>query len=100
MSSSRIVIMFKKVFEKAKHIYEHHYKKLLILPALLLLLAIIQITAQYATTGDFVNRGVSLKGGSAITITETGVSALELEELLRDQFPQLDVGIDPATTLQ
>ena len=53
--------------ERTKHVYEHEYKKLLIIPILLLLLAIGQIGYQIATTGDFVQKSVSLKGGISIT---------------------------------
>ncbi len=75
-----------------KRIYEKQYKKLLIIPALLLVLALIQIGAQYATTGDFLNKGVSLKGGLTVTI-EKNVNIVELERLLTDEFPAADVSV-------
>jgi len=48
--------------------YEANYKKLLIVPFLLLVIALAQIGYQVATTGEFIQRGVSLKGGTTITI--------------------------------
>lgn len=63
-------------------IYEDHYKKLLIIPFLLLLLAIVQISYQYSTTGDFVNRGVELKGGLTVTISNRTFETGLLEEVL------------------
>lgn len=58
----------------------------------MLALAIAQIAFQTATTGDFVNKGISLKGGSTITITKQ-VDSLELQNYLKDQFPTADISI-------
>ena len=80
--------------EKLKHIYEHHYKALLIIPFLLIFLALLQIGLQYYQTGDFVNRGITLKGGSTITITKTdSLNTLELEQFLQQQFTQADIQV-------
>ncbi len=54
--------------QRLLHVYDIHHRKLLILPLALLLLAFIQIGIQLATTGEFVSKGISLKGGSSITI--------------------------------
>ncbi|HLD39953.1 MAG TPA: hypothetical protein VJB13_02325 [Candidatus Nanoarchaeia archaeon] len=82
------------MLEKIKHIYETKYKLLMIIPLLLLILSLVQLGVQYATTGDFVNKGVSLKGGSTITITkEILVSPAELEESLQKQFPAADITV-------
>jgi hypothetical protein len=72
-----------KRFSKLKHIYEKHYKKLLLIPFIVLFLAIAQISLQYTSTGDFLNRGVSLRGGITITIPEKMYDAdvLETEEV-------------------
>lgn len=65
-----------------KGIYEDHYKKLLIIPFLLLLFAVVQISYQYSTEGDFVNRGVELKGGITLTIPDKTYDLVELEKIL------------------
>lgn len=70
--------------------YERHYKALLIIPFIVLVLAFAQLGFQYATTGDFLNKGVSLKGGLTITIP-TDINAGELQSFLRDRFPDNDV---------
>ena len=75
-----------------KRIYEKEYKKLLIIPAVLLLLAIAQIGYQTATTGDFINKGVSLKGGISIEILKD-VNILELQRFLDDKFPDADISV-------
>jgi preprotein translocase subunit SecF len=76
-------------FDKIKEIYEDKYKKLLIIPFLILVLAFVQIGMQYSATGDFLNKGISLKGGSAITITDSlSMSNAQLESALSSQFPK------------
>jgi preprotein translocase subunit SecF len=58
--------------EKIKHFYFKEYKKLMIIPFALLLAAIAVLGYQFATTGEFVEKGISLKGGTSIAIsTET-----------------------------
>jgi len=70
-----------------KSIYIKHYKKLLIIPILILLLAFIQIGYQYSTTGDFINRGLLLKGGTRLTITTNEIVDLdELESMIKEEF--------------
>jgi len=80
--------------EKIKNIYEKHYKILLGLTFLMLVLAIGQIAYQYTTTGDFVNKGISLKGGSTITFSyENPQNIFSLENALKAEFPGADIGI-------
>src|SRR3989344_1577121 len=82
------------MFQKLKHIYETKYKLLMIIPLLLLVLSLVQLGIQYKTTGDFVNKGISLKGGSTITITkDLHFSAAELEKSLQQQFPADDITV-------
>ncbi len=74
-------------------IYKHNYKILLIIPILLLLFAISQISYQTITTGDFINKGVSLKGGSAITIPNPSIDDDSLSEHLKNTFPNADINV-------
>lgn len=80
----------KKGFKRIKHIYEKHYKKLLIIPFLLLILAIAQIGVQTAMTGDFMHKDVNLKGGVTIEINKLA-DPIELERFLLDKFPGNDI---------
>ncbi|MCK4589936.1 MAG: protein translocase subunit SecF [Nanoarchaeota archaeon] len=79
-----------------KNIYDKHYKKLFIIPILLLVLALAQIAFQTATTGDFVNKGISLKGGSAITINKK-IDPLELENHLNQNFQGAELTVRSLT---
>jgi len=85
--------------EKIKHIYEVHYKKLLLFPFLLLIFALMQIGMQYASTGDFVQKGISLKGGSTITLNyDESISAQSLELELQQEFPEADLSLRTITS--
>jgi len=72
--------------------YENNYKKLLVIPTLLILLSIGVIVWQIAETGTFVNKGVSLSGGVSATVTvQDAITQAELELAVRQAFPQADV---------
>lgn len=84
--------------KKLRSVYEEKYKKLMLIPFLLLILAVAQIGYQYSVTGDFVNRGVTLKGGSTITITEiSSIDPQQLENTLNGKFPLADISIRTLT---
>jgi preprotein translocase subunit SecF len=72
-------------------IYDKYYKQLLIIPIAILIIAIIIIGVQTATTGDFIHRGVSLKGGLLVTIPSTDLDAENLAERLKLTFPERDI---------
>jgi preprotein translocase subunit SecF len=78
--------------QKAIEYYDKKYKKLLIIPILLLILAIAQISIQAATTGDFVNKGTSLKGGSTVSVLQQA-DQNTLQSQLNQQFPDLDITV-------
>ena len=83
---------------KLKQIYEHKYKVLLIIPFLLLVLALVQIAVQTSITGDFVNKGISLKGGSTVTIEDSSINTIELENFLREKFQTADFSVRTITS--
>lgn len=75
-------------------VYEKHYKALLIFPVLLLLFAIGQISWQYSTTGDFLFRDVSLKGGITLTLPlSEDFSIVDVSNALNEKFPNHDVQV-------
>jgi preprotein translocase subunit SecF len=77
-----------------KDFYDTEYKKLLIIPFVILILSLILIGAQIAITGDFVRKDVSLKGGLTITIPHEGsIDVDALEEYLALELPQSDISI-------
>ncbi len=82
------------MLEKIKHVYEHKYKTLMLIPIILIILALLQIGIQTYTTGDFLNRGVSLKGGSTITLNNIGsLDFKTLESSLQAEYPQAEISV-------
>ncbi|MFW6450460.1 MAG: protein translocase subunit SecF [Nanoarchaeota archaeon] len=75
--------------------YDRKYKFLMVLPFILLLLALIQIGYQDATTGDFMKKGVSLEGGltATIPIEETELDPNSFEQKIRESFSETDVKV-------
>jgi preprotein translocase subunit SecF len=49
-------------------LYDTQYKKLLVIPIILFIVAISIIGFKFATTGEFIDRGVTLKGGLILDI--------------------------------
>jgi len=70
--------------------YDTQYKKLLIIPFIILALAITSIAFQAVTTGDFIHRGVSLKGGVLVTVP-TSIDVNEILNEFRADFPNNDI---------
>jgi len=77
--------------------YDKHYRKFLIIPFFLLFLAVIQISFMVATTGDFVHKGVSLKGGISVRVQTAADNAAVVEEKLQLHFPQADIQVRKIT---
>jgi len=83
---------FKLNLSNIKNFYETQYKKLLIIPFALLLIAILLIGFKFATTGDFINKDVSLKGGVTVTIpSEVPIDIILLENTISSKFPNNDI---------
>ncbi|MBW2971057.1 hypothetical protein KY320_02755 [Candidatus Woesearchaeota archaeon] len=77
-----------------KHIYDRHYLKLMFVPLALAIVALILILSLHARTGDFFYKGVSLKGGTTITISASEeISSSELEQLLMAAFPSEEFSV-------
>lgn len=76
-----------------RKIYEDHYKQLLWIPFILLFLALVQLGVQTATTGDFISKGVSIKGGVTMTVPAAAYDADTLRNLLVKTFPTNDIEV-------
>ena len=49
--------------------YDKHYKILFLIPIVLLIISLVYLFSFYQRTGDFINKDVSLSGGTTITLT-------------------------------
>ncbi len=75
-------------------IYENKYKPLMIISILMLLFSFGVVIYQVATTGDFVSKGITLKGGLTLTVDTDGpVNPDELQALLIEKYSHADVNV-------
>ncbi|MCF7866860.1 hypothetical protein K9L67_01450 [Candidatus Woesearchaeota archaeon] len=86
-------IIISKEKDTSNSIYYKHYKKLFIIPVIMLIAAIIIIAMNIATTGDFINKGISFTGGTQITISKEGIEHGPLEKQLKTDFPDNEIQV-------
>lgn len=80
--------------------YDKKYKLLLVLSILLVLSSILVLGINYAIKGEFVDKGVSLKGGLSITIPVPEAYTkdnTELETAFKSKFPKADIDVRSIT---
>ncbi|MBI2507670.1 hypothetical protein HYV89_01840 [Candidatus Woesearchaeota archaeon] len=65
---------------------EKHYKKLFVVPAIMLIFSLIVVGIFLNKTGELFYRDVSLKGGISATVYEKGIDAEKLEKFLEDEL--------------
>jgi len=84
----RITIIFINTvfFQVLMVVFGKNYKKLLVIPMLVLILAFVQIGYQYSTTGDFISKSARLKGGTTV-YTQELLDSSSMEMFLKDNFP-------------
>ncbi len=70
-------------------LYDKHYKHLLIIPAILIIGALVYLAQFSATHDDIVRKDVSLTGGTTITVFEESLTPQQAHEALDAQFPDL-----------
>jgi len=76
--------------QTAKNWHDRHYKKLLIIPALLFVLSLIYLGAFYSQNHDFFKKDISLTGGTVVTLNGN-VSLTELKTALTEKFGEVNV---------
>jgi preprotein translocase subunit SecF len=84
----------KTLGQKLWDFYDRKYKLLLIFPFIMLVLAIGQIAYQVHTTGDFIAKDVSLKGGVTVTVQYSKQPDVEtLQDNVNSAFGRDDVSV-------
>ena len=76
---------------KLERFYEKNYKKVLIIPYILLIVAFIFLGVQYMNNGEVIERDITLKGGTSITIYKEGIDFREVESYLKEEFVDINV---------
>ena len=87
-------MVFLSLKEKVINLYDKNYKILAIVMTLILILSIAFLGFKYLATGEFVGKGVSLKGGTSVTIpVPGGFSFAEFESSIKDKFGSFNVNV-------
>ena len=82
------------------NIYDKKYKTLMIFTFIIFLLAIGILITSYVRTGEFVQKGVTLKGGITLTIqTNEEIDLLAFENKLASELPKADISVRKTTEL-
>ncbi len=87
------------IISKIEHIYDKKYKQLMLITFGILLLSIGVIGVHWVTTGDFIDKGISLKGGTTITVqTDKQINIDSFQADARAKFPADDVNARELST--
>lgn len=70
--------------------YDKNYKKILVLPAIIVLISILYIGFFYYQNNDIMNKDVSLTGGTSITFS-SDLNAAQVQQELSDKFSSISV---------
>tara|TARA_Y100000310_G_scaffold175412_1_gene175460 strand:- start:2471 stop:3346 length:876 start_codon:yes stop_codon:yes gene_type:complete len=73
-------------------LYTEHYKKLFFIPIILVVLAFGVLLMNYVSTGDIIDKDVSLKGGTTLTVYTTD-DFTGLDDHLRESLPGSDLNV-------
>jgi preprotein translocase subunit SecF len=93
--------LFDKYLIRVQHFFNKNYKKLMLIPILILLLSFGLLIYQYSSTGEIIPRGAGLKGGISITIrSSVELTPGELTSILKSDFSQRDILTKVITTSQ
>jgi len=67
--------------------YNKNYKLLLIIPAVILALSLLQLGYSFTQTGDFIQKDITLTGGTSITVfSENEINVNELSDFLNGKI--------------
>src|SRR3989344_8473102 len=77
--------------EKIEAFYSKHYKKLIIIPALILILSLAFLASNLILKGEIVQRDAELKGGLEVTINKAGLTSNQVEALLSQRYGDFSV---------
>jgi len=75
---------------EARNWHDKYYKLMLLVPLILILGSLVYLGVFYANTGDFIERDISLTGGTSITIYNN-ISASGIKTNLKSELPGLSV---------
>ena len=80
--------------KKLAELYFKNYRKFLILPFILLIIAAVLIFSQVNRTGDFISKDISLRGGVALTVLDNSpVNTDQIELAISEKLYPHEVSV-------
>lgn len=73
-----------------RHWHDKHYKTLLLIPLALLVFSIVYLGVFYSNNGDFINKDISLTGGTSATIY-VQIEKTQLEQGISGQLDETNI---------
>ena len=68
------------------------YRKLMIIPVIILLICVSILVVQHQVTGEFIKKGMDFKGGSQLSVdVDNNINVKDLESFLRSRFGDVEV---------
>ncbi len=83
---------------KILHVYDKKYKQLLLIPLLLLVFSFAVIGFNYYKHGDFIQKGISLKGGTTVMIQKEGADITDLLASLQQKLGTREISVRELTS--
>ncbi|MBS3134903.1 hypothetical protein J4406_00830 [Candidatus Woesearchaeota archaeon] len=74
-----------------ERVYEKNYKKLIFASLGMLVVALIILGINYYSTGSFIEKDVSLKGGISVTIEKENLDEVEISDYLNQKYSDINV---------
>jgi preprotein translocase subunit SecF len=91
--------MAKDLKARIINVFDKHYRVFMIICLSILVLSIFQIAFQTYTTGSFIHKGISLKGGISFTVLDTKYDSKALEKDLAVIFPENEIEVSSISSL-
>src|SRR3989338_1657886 len=80
--------------------YDTKYKQMMYVTIAIMIISMVLVGVKIATTGDFINKDISLRGGTTLTIlTGESIDIKSLESQLEAQFPGKGLSVRRLTQL-
>ena len=81
----------KGLWQKLVDVYTNKWKALMLIPFIILLLSFGVLGYSYITKGEFIGKGVSIKGGTSITILSTTLNSDDMKKTIETEFPKASI---------
>ncbi len=81
----------RKFSERFAKFHDKNYKLLLLIPLILFFSGFVYMGFFYHQNGDFINRDISLTGGTSVTINDENINLVDLKNAISDKLKSVNV---------